>query len=138
MTYFHGGIDGMKPGDLLTPGHPRKKHEGCPWCEAREQGEAHLGMDGPSQQEAVYFTPNRLYARYHASLYGYGDLYRVEPVGEAVRSTEDTMESYWAPQARILSVLDRAVLLTMTERRRLYREWGQADTIAAHLAGGGR
>ena len=29
--------------------------------------------------------------------------------------------------ARVASVYDRAVLLTWSERRRLYREWGQAD-----------
>lgn len=133
MTYFHGGVDGLKPGDILQPGHSRKQHDGCPWCVARENGEAHLGIDGPSQQAAVYMTPNRIYAKFHASLYGYGDLYRVEPIGEVNRSTEDTMESYYAPSARVLSVLDRAVRLTMSERRRLDREWAKADRLHAPM-----
>ena len=125
--YYHGGVDGLRPGDLLLPGHPRKSHDGCPWCAARENGEAHLGMDGPSQLPAVYFSTVRLYAKYHASLYGRGDLYRVEPVGDVVRSVEDSLDSWAAPAARIVSVLDRAVLLTNTERRKLSRIWEAAD-----------
>jgi hypothetical protein len=127
--YYHGGVDGLKVGDILEPGHSRKKHDGCPWCEARENGEAHLGMDGPSRWASVYFTPNRLYAKFHASMYGRGDLYRVEPIGEVVRSTEDSMESYRAPSARIVAVYERAVLLTMSERRKLDREWAEADRL---------
>ena len=131
---FHGGVPGLKPGDILKPGHERKHHDGCPWCEARERGEAHLGLDGPSQQPAVYATPHRLYAKFYASLYGYGDLYRVTPIGGAQRSDEDTIESYYAPQWRVESVLDRAVLLTNTERRRLNRQWEEADNAAASHA----
>lgn len=127
--YYHGGVDGLKVGDILEPGHSRKQHDGCPWCVARENGEAHLGLDGPSQRAEVYFTPNRLYAKFHASMYGRGDLYRVEPIGEATRSTEDSMESYTAPSARVVSVYERAVQLTWTERRRLDREWAEADRL---------
>ena len=130
-TFFHGGVPGLKPGDILKPGHERKHHDGCPWCEAREQGEAYLGLDGPSQQPAVYATTNKLYAKFYASLYGRGDLYRVTPVGDAHRSDEDTIESYFAPQWRVESVLDRAVLLTNRERRRLNRQWEHADSVAA-------
>lgn len=126
-TYFHGGVDGLKVGDTLEPGHSRKQHDGCPWCEARANGEAHLGLDGPSQRPEVYFTPSRLYARFHASMYGYGDLYRVEPIGEVTQSDEDSMESFTAPQARVVAVIDRAVRLTMRERRKLDAEWAAAD-----------
>lgn len=127
--YYHGGVDGLKVGDVLEPGHSRKQHDGCPWCEARENGEAHLGLDGPSQRAEVYFTTNRLYAKFHASMYGRGDLYRVEPIGEVTRSTEDSLETFTAPAARILSVYERAVQLTWTERRRLDREWAEADKL---------
>ena len=126
-TYFHGGVDGLNVGDILEPGHSRKLHDGCPWCEARAKGEAHLGMDGPSQRPEVYFTPHRLYAKFHASMYGYGDLYRVEPIGAVSRSDEDNIESFTAPQARVVSVLDRAVRLTMRERRKLDVDWAAAD-----------
>jgi len=124
---YHGGVPDLRPGDLLQPGHPRKPHDGCPWCLARAMGGAHLGLDGPSQRVAVYFTPIRLYAKFHASLYGRGDLYRVEPVGDVELSLEDTVETWTAPAARVLSVYDRAVLLTDTERRKLNRLWEQAD-----------
>ena len=128
---YHGGIPGLRPGDLIEPGHRRAALDGCPWCEARAQGDAYHGIDGPSQhQDGVYLTPIRLYAKHYASLYGRGDLYRVEPIGELVASTEDTMPTVIAPAARVLSVYERAVLLTDTERRRLWREWSAADAAA--------
>ena len=131
MRLFHGGVTGLREGDLIEPGHDRKQHDGCPWCEARANGGAYLGMDGPSHhQDRVYATTSRLYARFHASLYGHGDLYRVEPVGDLLRSTEDTVDSYHALQFRVAGVLDRAVLLTNSERRRLWREWEAADKLA--------
>lgn len=125
--FYHGGVPDLRPGDLLLPGHTRRHHDGCPWCESRAAGGAFLGMDGPSLLPAVYFTPVRLYAKFHASMYGRGDLYRVEPVGDLSRSTEDSLETWTAPEARVVSVYDRAVLLTNTERRRLDRLWAAAD-----------
>lgn len=130
MILYHGGIDGLRAGDTISPGHSRKAHDGCPWCEARTRGEAHGGVDGPSvRDDLVYATPNRLYAKHYASLWGRGDLYRVEPVGDLERSREDSVESWMAPALRVASVLDRAVLLTPSERRRLWREWGKADRV---------
>ncbi len=114
-------------GDLIEPGHDRKAHDGCPWCEARAKGTTFAGMDPLSKPGLVYFTTHRLYAKHYASLWGRGDLYRVEPVGVVAKSTEDSIESFNVPALRVVSILDRAVLLTMTERRRLFREWGQAD-----------
>jgi hypothetical protein len=129
---FHGGVPFLNVGDLLEPGHDRKAHEGCPWCEARARGEAHLGMDPLAQETArVYCTTNRLYAKHYASLWGRGDLYRVEPIGDLQLSLEDTVDSFHAPALRIVAILDRAVLLTWSERRRLHREWGVADALAA-------
>lgn len=129
---FHGGVPGLRAGDTITPGHARAHHDGCPWCEARAHGQAHLGIDGPSQHpDKVYATPHRLYAKHYASLYGRGDLYRVEPIGGVERSTEDTIETWCAPQMRVVAVVDRAVLLTWSERRRLLRDWGDADARSA-------
>lgn len=129
---FHGGVPGLTAGDIIAPGHQRRPHDNCPWCEARARGAAHYGTDGPSQhQDRVYATENRLYARFHASLWGRGDLYRVTPVGGDVqRSDEDTIPSIHAPALRIIQVADVAVLLTDTERRRLNREWERADMAA--------
>lgn len=135
LRLWHGGVPGLRPGDLIEPGNARRQHDGCPWCEARAAHAA--GGEAPSIDPAsghpdmVYLTPVREYARYYASLWGRGDLYRVEPVGDVVRSVEDTIETWMAPAARVLSVPDRAVLLTMSQRRRLWRMWTAADTSAA-------
>lgn len=126
-TFYHGGVDGLQRGDILTPGMGRKHHDGCPWCEARAKGEAHLGMDGPALVEGVYFTTDKLYAMHYASLYGAGNLYKVEPIGEVQRSTEDSYDTWIAPQARVVGVVQKAVRLTAKDRRRLHREWAAAD-----------
>lgn len=131
---YHGGVPGLRPGDIIRPGHERRTHDGCPWCQARIVGDAYMGMDGPSLvPDQVYATTDRLYAKHYASLWGRGDLYRVAPVGDLTRSTEDSVESYTAPALRVVAVLDRAVLLTMTERRRLFRRWSAADLVRAGL-----
>lgn len=129
MRLWHGGVPGLRVGDLLHPGHERRSHDGCPWCEARAAGEAGPGgLDGPCKRDGrVYLTTHRLYAKHYASLWGRGDLYRVEPVGQVEKSTEDSIDTWTAPAARVLATYDRAVQLTMTERRRLVREWGDAD-----------
>ncbi|MCM0622187.1 hypothetical protein [Nocardioides bruguierae] len=125
---YHGGIPGLRIGDLIEPGHARRTHQGCEYCKAREAGQAHNGIDGPSgRPDRVYATTHRLYAKHYASLWGRGDLYRVEPVGETEQSSEDSFETMIAPAFRVVSVYERAVALTMSERRRLYREWGDAD-----------
>ena len=133
---FHGGVPGLQPGQLIEPGHDRRHHDGCPWCEARAQGGAHQGIDPLALPGRVYATSHRLYARHYASLWGRGTLYRVTGIGDGQRSTEDTIESWHFPALRVEAVLDRAVLLTMSERRRLFKEWGDADTrvVAARHA----
>lgn len=134
LRLWHGGTPDLRPGDLIVPGRERRAHAGCSFCEAR-QAQAE-GGDAPSvdplahRSDRVYLTPVREYARHYASLWGRGDLYRVEAVGELERSTEDTIETWMAPSARVLSVPERAVLLTMTQRRALDRLWATADVLA--------
>lgn len=134
LRLWHGGVPDLRPGDLIESGNDRRHHDGCPFCEARQaqkRGEGVPVIDGLAEHPGrVYLTPIREYARYHASLWGRGDLYRVEPVGEPIRSTEDTVESYLAPAARVISVPERAVLLTMSQRRRMMRIWTAADEAA--------
>jgi hypothetical protein len=130
VRYWHGGIPGLRVGDLIEPGHERATKDGCPICEARKAGAA--AIDPPSAHaDRIYITTDRLYAKHYASLYGRGDLYRVEPISDLLRSTEDSYETYAVTSARVVAVYDRAVLLTNSERRRLFREWGQADRAAA-------
>jgi hypothetical protein len=134
MRLFHGGAPSLRVGDLIEPGHARRVHEGCTWC--AERPALPPEQDGLSRHsDRVYLTAERLYALYYASLFGRGDLYQVEPVGDLERSTEDNVESWTAPAARIIAVLDRAVLLTPSQRRRLAVLWGRAD-VAAYQAQG--
>lgn len=132
MRLFHGGAPSLRVGDLIEPGHDRRVHEGCTWCASRPELPAE--RDGlPRRPDRVYLTTERWYAQYYASLFGRGDLYQVEPIGDLERSTEDNVESWTAPAARIIAVLDRAVLLTPSQRRRIALLWGRAD-IAAQQA----
>lgn len=86
MRYFHGGVPGLRPGDLANP-HPPRVLDGCPVCAARAQGlTATLyghPVDPPTRRpDRGYITTDREYARFYASLCWYGDLYTVDPVNE--------------------------------------------------------
>lgn len=129
--YFHGGVPGLRPGDILRGGHGRKMHDGCPFCEARAAGGSLDGIDPASAREAVYITTDKGYAKHYASLYGRGDLYAVEPIGPLTPSEEDHFPSWTTEEARIVAVHERGVLLTMREREALGRRWEIADIEAA-------
>jgi hypothetical protein len=136
---WHGGVPGLRKGDLILPGQARKHHYGCPFCEARSAQAA--GGPKPSHDalserpDRVYATTQRLYARHYASLFGRGDLYRVRAQDDAAveRSWEDTVPTWTAPAWLVVAVVDRAVLLTWGERRRLTREWETYDLAAEAL-----
>ncbi len=135
MRYFHGGAPGLKPGQQLLP-HPPNYLDGCPICEARRTGAAFTidgrPIDPPTgRPDRVYITTDRDYARWYASRYGRGDLYTVQPVGGMEPSVEDPFPTWCVPAARVVSVYDRAVLLTPGQRRSLLRRWTQADLNAA-------
>lgn len=127
---YHGGVPGLRPGDLLRPGHSRDDlHPGCPWCEARAAGDT-TTVDAPSERHAVYVTEDRSYARYYASLYGRGDLYEVEPIGPLTPSTEDiTIPAWTCAEARVVLVVQRAVLLTMRQRWDHYWTWAKREGV---------
>lgn len=122
---YHGGVPGLKPGDLIEPGHSRDdKHDGCPICrERRERGAEAPG--GTQHPETVYCTTDRWYAKLYASVYGRGDVYQVEPVGDLVPTTDegDPECCYRCPALRVKRVVDLRVTLTMKERRRLARRY---------------
>lgn len=125
--YWHGGAPGLKPGELLEPGHNRTV-DGCAICEARVSGLtatiAGHAIDPPTGRPThVYITSDREYARFYASMARFGDLYRVEPVGVLEPSTEDPFPTWTTTAARVLAVYDRAVRLTPQQRRRLMRRW---------------
>jgi len=127
---FHGGVPGLQIGDLLEPGHSRDDlHPGCPVCEARKRGDGSLGDPPSSHPNHVYLTPDRLYARFHASMYGRGDLYIAEPIGEVEESAEDPFPAFFAHRARVVAVPEHGVLLRPSERRKLYLRWARRDGI---------
>lgn len=132
LRLWHGGMPGLRVGEVLLPGHARKTHEGCAVCEARANGQ-HAGIDPPSARAAVYITNSKEYARYYASLYGRGDLYTVEPVGPVELSREDHFPTWTCGAARVVGVYQRAILLTWTQRRALWRLWGEADKRAMSI-----
>lgn len=144
LSLFHGGSAGRQPGDLILPRHAEHRYvPGCPDCEAHARGESGpLSGDPPTPPEWVYATSDRQYARYYASRAGLGWLYRVELLGEVEPSEEDAaLAPAWrARSAQVVSVLERAVRLTMRERRRLFvrcggskQEW--ESLVASALVG---
>lgn len=129
--FYHGGHPGLRVGDWLAGGHTRQVLNGCAICEARTAGST--SIDPPTQHpDRLYITANRLYAKYYASLYGRGDLYRVFPISGLAKSTEDPIPTWTVDVAEVVNVYDRAVLLSWSERRRLAREWELADREAAN------
>jgi hypothetical protein len=118
---FHGGAPWFKPTNIISS-HPTKRVDGCPICAA--------GHDGNHLPDRVFCTESRLYAKYYASKYPLGWLYEVEPEGELVRSDSDPFITYHAQGLRVVRVSERAVMLTMSERRRLYRAWMAEDKAA--------
>jgi hypothetical protein len=132
MRYFHGGIPGLRPGQLITP-HPPNVVDGCKVCAAKAAGQQPvvegLGVVDPltERPDRVYVTTDRDYARFSASKFPRGDLYVVEPVGDIEPSTEDHFPTWCVPAARVVSVYDRYVQLTSKQRRSLLRRWTAAD-----------
>ncbi|MEU0275977.1 hypothetical protein [Streptomyces sp. NPDC006307] len=135
VRYFHGGVPGLNPGDLLAPHRPNTV-DGCPICAAKAAGEQPivpgLGNVDPltERPDRIYITTDREYARFYASKWWLGDLYAVEPMGEVEESTEDLFPTWCAQGAVVVSVVSRAVRLTGKQRRTLLRRWGALEDAA--------
>jgi hypothetical protein len=134
VRYFHGGIPGLKVGDLLTP-HPPNYVDNCEVCAAKKAGQ-NYAVDGQvvdpltGRPDRIYITSDREYARFYASKFPRGDLYVVDPEGEMELSTEDHWPTWSAPAARVRSVYDRYVQLTAGQRRAMLKRWTAADIDA--------
>jgi hypothetical protein len=132
--FWHGGVTGLNVGDMLEPGHSRdSRHPGCEICEARARGASAIDM-ASARPDRVYVTSDRDYARFHASMYGHGDLYIVEPVGELEPSAEDKFPSWTCPAARVVAVVGRGIQLTHKQRRNVYLRWAKLDGIPKRQA----
>lgn len=141
LTLWHGGVAGLRPGDLVEPA-PRKIVDGCAICLAHAVGKT-ATIDGhaigpPNAQEGrVYLTTDRAYAKFYASKWIYGDLYRVVPVVDLAWSVEDPFPTWTAEAGRVVSVYERAVRLTNAERRRLLARWPDPGTSLWPVEPGG-
>lgn len=120
---YHGGIPGLSPGDVIRPNQQHRKHvDGCTVCAAHAAGQT-TAVDPLTPEGWVYATKDLPYARHYASKAG-GDLYRVQLVGDVERSTEDHFPTWRGRRAKVISVAQRNVTLTMSERERLFIRWG--------------
>lgn len=155
MSWFHGGVAGLREGDFLSPSPPHVT-DGCPVCVARAEGRsvsvgqfrswvaqfgerarpvlqalegapADAPVDPPSAREGIYITTHEGYAAWYAARSGNGDLYEIAPIGDVVWSDSDHFPSATVVKARIVRVLRRSVQLTRHERRALSREWEKRD-----------
>lgn len=122
--WWHGGVPGLRPGDLVEP-TTGTSHlvDGCRECQARRHGQTL--MDGGPRPDRVYITRDRDYARVYANGYPRGALYVVEPVGDIEPTGEaDPVESFAVPAARVISVYDRCVSMTLKQVRRFMARYG--------------
>lgn len=55
---WHGGVPGLRPGDLITPGHHRPGITGCPICAGRDAGNTDQ-IDPPSRRPDKIHHPDR-------------------------------------------------------------------------------
>lgn len=114
VRYWHGGVPGLKPGDLITPKeHYDFKHErgGCPTC-------------NEENFTRVFVSTDREYCRIYAGAWPRGALYRVDPVGDLEdRATYDNTPAWACESALILAVYDPIVTLTDSQIRRAARRW---------------
>lgn len=120
MILYHGGAPGFQPGDLIEP-HPTRHVDGCEWCAS--------GSDDNHRPDRVFATTLRLYGKFYASKFLRGWLYVVQFEGPFEPSDDDPFECYHGGAVRVLRVSERSVELTMNERRRLWRLWGEDDRV---------
>lgn len=127
--YYHGGVPGLRPGDLIEPqpmGEGKHLVDGCPVCEARKQGTP-SDYDQNHRFDRVYVTTDQFVARCFAAGYPRGALYRVEPVGKLEHDPEHD-DSFAVPAARVLKVADALVDAS---------RWTKADVRRWLKLGGG-
>jgi hypothetical protein len=101
IRYFHGGVPGLRSGDLLLP----PAATGTARALTTELG--HLGTFARSDR--VYLTTDRAAARAFAACYPDGALYVVEPVGDVEPDPDAPKVSIRCGQAVVTSVYDPVV-----------------------------
>jgi hypothetical protein len=105
--YFHGGVPGLKPGQLILPPDTTGTEHRLSRIAAEHNGPAYS-----TRTDIVYVTTGRDVARAFAAFYPDGALYRVEPEGELEPDPDSGIPglSWQCPAARIAAVVDPVVL----------------------------
>lgn len=127
MRFFHGGIPDLEPGDLVLP--PATTGTTRTLAEYSEQ----LADSGHVRRDRVYVTTGRDIARVYAAFYPDGALYEVTPEGDLEADPDCAVPgvSFECPAARVLRVIDPAVLL----RDRTVDAWIRLLNRATDTAG---
>jgi hypothetical protein len=113
VRYFHGGVRGLRAGDELVPptehNGPTLKQYANRLLGARTNNPAALAQ--LAEGSCVYLAAGESIARAFAALYPPpgGALYEVEPLGEASTDWDAPGESFVAPRARVVAVIDPEV-----------------------------
>lgn len=107
MTYFHGGVPGLQPGDELLPPDRTGTDRRLSSYVAALGGPAHA-----QRTDLVYLTTNRQVARAYAAFYPDGALYQVMPARPVDADPDCSMPdlSYQCPMGIVVAVVDPVVL----------------------------
>ncbi|MDR3589278.1 MAG: hypothetical protein P4N41_06410 [Negativicutes bacterium] len=100
--YYHGGIPGLNPGDMLLP--PAVTGKSTLLEHAKE-----IDPNCVQRADRVYIVTEREMADVYALVYPYGDTYKVRPVGE-LEHDADCKEpglSFQCEKAEIIAVIRR-------------------------------
>lgn len=115
MSYYHGGVIGLRVGDLVLP----PSESASAWCLADVDDEdLRRRMAEVHSRDRVYMSTNLNDAVLWAGCYPQGtrrrggDVYRVEPVGEVEPDPDyqgDDGASVCAPRARVVGIVKTGV-----------------------------
>jgi len=115
VTYFHGGVSGLKVGDRILPPDATGTSRTLSRYAAELGGPAHA-----RRTDLVYLTTERQVAKAYAAFYPDGALYQVLPSSPVDRDPDCLIDglSWHCPEAIVVSVIDPVVLFrTRTPER---------------------
>jgi hypothetical protein len=107
MSYFHGGVPGLKVGDSILPPDQTGTDHTLSAYSAELDGGPHT-----TRRDVVYLTTDRQVARAYAAGYPDGALYQVMPYSP-VDPDPDCLTpglSWHCPQGIVVAVVDPVVL----------------------------
>lgn len=118
VTYWHGGVPGLRVGDYLLPRSV-----------TRTRSYADIVQDYVGSAEWVHITIDKDFAAFHASAYvnpdgrpGGGSLYAVRPGGRPQPDPDDVPgQSFTVRRARVIRVAQTGVELSPLEGQRAQR-----------------